>query len=123
MATYNMRDLPPNPEEKDFVQAYENVREKYKGTLPGPGTQRFPAAPDVRFHQMVFNEGRTLAWVASDALLAGGDASWRLVGLPEVVCKCVSFDALHCMFEVFCGKLFHAKQDAMSWSQETCYNC
>lgn len=31
MATFNLSLLPPNPEEKDFVQAYEEVREKYKG--------------------------------------------------------------------------------------------
>ncbi|KAL8181403.1 UNVERIFIED_CONTAM: hypothetical protein K2H54_001105 [Gekko kuhli] len=31
MATFNLSLLPPNPEEKDFIQAYEDVREKYKG--------------------------------------------------------------------------------------------
>lgn len=33
MATFNLALLPPNPEEKDFIQAYEDVREKYKGRL------------------------------------------------------------------------------------------
>ncbi|MGH0182297.1 UNVERIFIED_CONTAM: hypothetical protein FKN15_008942 [Acipenser sinensis] len=32
MAQYDPSSLPPNAEEKDFIQAYENVREKYKGT-------------------------------------------------------------------------------------------
>lgn len=36
MATFNLSLLPPNPEEKDFVQAYEEVREKYKGGHRGP---------------------------------------------------------------------------------------
>ncbi|CAL8357528.1 unnamed protein product [Arctogadus glacialis] len=31
MATYEPTFLPPNAEEQDFIQAYENVREKYKG--------------------------------------------------------------------------------------------
>ncbi|KAJ3598501.1 hypothetical protein NHX12_002012 [Muraenolepis orangiensis] len=31
MATYEPSFLPPNAEEQDFIQAYENVREKYKG--------------------------------------------------------------------------------------------
>lgn len=31
MATYEPAYLPPNAEEQDFIQAYENVREKYKG--------------------------------------------------------------------------------------------
>lgn len=39
MATFNLSLLPPNPEEKDFIQAYEDVREKYKGTPPGPTWQ------------------------------------------------------------------------------------
>ncbi|KAM3614859.1 uncharacterized protein V6R79_019978 [Siganus canaliculatus] len=30
MAMYEPAYLPPNAEEQDFVQAYENVREKYK---------------------------------------------------------------------------------------------
>ncbi|MGH0182440.1 UNVERIFIED_CONTAM: hypothetical protein FKN15_008990 [Acipenser sinensis] len=33
MAQYDPSSLPPNAEEKDFIQAYENVREKYKGSL------------------------------------------------------------------------------------------
>lgn len=36
MATFNLRLLPPNPEEKDFIQAYEDVRERYKGSPAGP---------------------------------------------------------------------------------------
>ncbi|KAG8010283.1 hypothetical protein GBF38_014542 [Nibea albiflora] len=32
MAMYEPAYLPPNAEEQDFIQAYENVREKYKGT-------------------------------------------------------------------------------------------
>lgn len=28
---YEPAYLPPNAEEQDFIQAYENVREKYKG--------------------------------------------------------------------------------------------
>ena len=28
---YEPAFLPPNAEEQDFIQAYENVREKYKG--------------------------------------------------------------------------------------------
>ncbi len=32
MAMYEPLCLPPNADEQDFVQAYENVREKYKGT-------------------------------------------------------------------------------------------
>ncbi|XP_028326354.1 R-spondin-2-like [Gouania willdenowi] len=32
MATYEPAYLPPNAEEQDFVQAYENVREKYKAS-------------------------------------------------------------------------------------------
>ena len=31
MAMYEPTFLPPNAEEQDFIQAYENVREKYKG--------------------------------------------------------------------------------------------
>ena len=31
MAMYEPAYLPPNAEEQDFIQAYENVREKYKG--------------------------------------------------------------------------------------------
>lgn len=31
MATYEPICLPPNADEQDFIQAYENVREKYKG--------------------------------------------------------------------------------------------
>jgi len=31
MAMYEPLCLPPNADEQDFVQAYENVREKYKG--------------------------------------------------------------------------------------------
>ncbi|KAK6326049.1 hypothetical protein J4Q44_G00016930 [Coregonus suidteri] len=30
MAMYEPACLPPNAEEQDFIQAYENVREKYK---------------------------------------------------------------------------------------------
>ncbi|KAJ8353984.1 hypothetical protein SKAU_G00215510 [Synaphobranchus kaupii] len=30
---YDPASLPPNAEEQDFIQAYENVREKYKGKL------------------------------------------------------------------------------------------
>ncbi|TWW79598.1 hypothetical protein D4764_10G0006280 [Takifugu flavidus] len=30
MAMYEPAYLPPNAEEQDFIQAYENVREKYK---------------------------------------------------------------------------------------------
>lgn len=31
MAMYEPAYLPPDAEEQDFIQAYENVREKYKG--------------------------------------------------------------------------------------------
>lgn len=31
MAMYEPICLPPNADEQDFIQAYENVREKYKG--------------------------------------------------------------------------------------------
>lgn len=31
MAMYEPLSLPPNADEQDFIQAYENVREKYKG--------------------------------------------------------------------------------------------
>lgn len=34
MAMYEPAYLPPNAEEQDFIQAYENVREKYKGGRP-----------------------------------------------------------------------------------------
>lgn len=34
MAMYEPAYLPPNAEEQDFIQAYENVREKYKGGSP-----------------------------------------------------------------------------------------
>ena len=34
----------PLPDEQDFIQAYEEVREKYKGTAPRPAACR--AAPD-----------------------------------------------------------------------------
>lgn len=34
----------PQPDEQDFIQAYEEVREKYKGTTPRPAAG--PAAPD-----------------------------------------------------------------------------
>ncbi|KAK3572437.1 hypothetical protein QTP86_032655 [Hemibagrus guttatus] len=30
MAMYDPISLPPNADEQDFIQAYENVREKYK---------------------------------------------------------------------------------------------
>lgn len=40
MAAFSLSSLPPNPEEKDFIQAYEEVRERYKGTSPAP-----PAGP------------------------------------------------------------------------------
>ncbi|KAF3691600.1 hypothetical protein EXN66_Car007275 [Channa argus] len=33
MAMYEPAYLPPNAEEQDFIQAYENVREKYKVML------------------------------------------------------------------------------------------
>lgn len=35
MAMYEPAYLPPNAEEQDFIQAYENVREKYKGESGG----------------------------------------------------------------------------------------
>lgn len=38
MAVYEPAFLPPNAEEQDFIQAYENVREKYKGGRLGPVT-------------------------------------------------------------------------------------
>lgn len=31
MAVYEPAYLPPDAEEQDFIQAYESVREKYKG--------------------------------------------------------------------------------------------
>ena len=31
MASYELGRLPPEPEEQDFIQAYEDVRERYKG--------------------------------------------------------------------------------------------
>ncbi|TKS81705.1 hypothetical protein D9C73_015811 [Collichthys lucidus] len=41
MAMYEPAYLPPNAEEQDFIQAYENVREKYKES--GSKCQRFNA--------------------------------------------------------------------------------
>lgn len=36
---------PPPPDEQDFIQAYEEVREKYKGTAAAPAHLRAACRP------------------------------------------------------------------------------
>ncbi|GLD48768.1 plectin-like isoform X13 [Lates japonicus] len=67
MAMYEPAYLPPNAEEQDFIQAYENVREKYKADADVTGPPE-----------------RGIALFASDGLLRMRSHGWHPFFAPRV---------------------------------------
>ncbi|RXM31480.1 hypothetical protein EOD39_6944 [Acipenser ruthenus] len=68
MALYDPSSLPPNAEEKDFIQAYENVREKYKGKLYQLGSVGTAANPQTAVAMVAF---RSYPFAAAFKLIYG----------------------------------------------------